>query len=85
MEDIFFDCYLSISILIDGTSLNAFPDRLTLLVASIELLYCSLDLKDWFGMVVGLEDKMIKDCFAQKSSCNTMTLRAVCVYVSVCV
>lgn len=47
-------------------TLNAALDRLTLLGASIELLGCSLDLEDWFDMLVGLGDKLIKDFFFQK-------------------
>ena len=65
------------------TSLNAYQDRLTLLGASIELLYCSLVLKDWFGMLLGLEHTLTKDGFAQEGSLHTMTLRAVCVCMCV--
>ena len=39
--------------------------------------------------VVRLEDEMIEDCFAQKVSCSTITLRAVamsmCVSIWACV
>ena len=42
-----------VNIWINEMGLNAFPGRLTLLVASIEPLCCSLDLEDWLGMLFG--------------------------------
>ena len=73
-----------LAFLTGGRSLNAFPDRLTLLVASFEPLYCSFD---WLDMLLEAEDKMIKDGFAQMRSCSTINLRVmyVCVCVCVCV
>lgn len=66
-------------------SLNGFVGRRTLLVSLIELWYCSLALEDWFGMLSGLGDGMIKDCFARKGSFLRMILRVVCAQVSECV
>ena len=60
----------SLALLTGGRSLNAFPDRLTLLVASF----------DWLDILGEAEDNGIKDGFAQKCSCDTMNLRVVCVW-----